>query len=169
MEQYDQIYLIGGYEHRNDIQVLNLQNADSLQEAQSRQWSFMTSLKNGVAYPAVIHSNDQLLVVGRTGDSSTSQDVHYLSLASNTTGVYAGTIDCGDYSSGLRYSGFYNVIGGNFSIFGGYKASPNCIQQTTQDLESKWNCVSSSESALENLGYQDDGSSYYIRYANFVV
>ena len=52
----------------------------------------MTSLKIAVVSPAVIHLNDQLLVVGYTGSSSTNRDVQYLSLASNTTGVYADTI-----------------------------------------------------------------------------
>jgi hypothetical protein len=48
VEQDDKIYLIGGYtgNYQNTIQVLNLKNSKSLQESQTRQWSFMTSLKN---------------------------------------------------------------------------------------------------------------------------
>ena len=129
----------------------------------------MANLNNPVYGPAVVYSNDQLLVVGWTGSSGTCQDVQYLNLASNTTGVYAGSIDCGGYS-GLYYPGMYNIVGGNVSIFGGNRASESCIQQTASgtDLET-WECLSSSESALEGLGYQSDGSSTYIRYSNFVV
>ena len=94
-----------------------------------------------------------------------------LSLALNTTGVDASTIDRGKYSVGLKYPGMYNIAGGNVSIFGGDRALQNCIQQTSSetDLTSEWECLSSSKSALEGLGYDDDGSSQYIRYSNFVV
>ena len=84
VEQDDKIYLIGGASdgYRNEIQILNLQNSGSLQQAQTRQWTFVTHLTNTVHKPAVIHSNDQLLIVGYTGSSSPSWDVQYLSLAS---------------------------------------------------------------------------------------
>jgi len=169
----DKIYLIGGTSggYQTTIKVLDLENSESLQQAQSRQWSFLTSLKNGVYTPAVIYSNDQLLIVGNTKSSSTSKDVQYLSLASNTTGVYPSIIDYGDSSDGFCHPGMYNIAGGNVSIFGGDKALGNCIQQIspTYDLDSEWDCLSSSESALEGLGYFGDGSSGNIRYANFVV
>merc|ERR1712071_55493 len=127
--------------------------------------------KNAVSVPAVIYSNDQLLIVGETDDSSTRRDVQYLSLASNTTGVYADTIDYGANIDGLRYPGMYNIAGGNVSIFGGYSALESCIQQTSPatNLNSEWKCLTSSESALEGLGHWDDGSSNNIRYANFVA
>merc|ERR1712127_885205 len=135
VEQDDKIYLIGGYSDSyqtfNEIQILNLQNSGSLQQAQTRQWTFITSLKNAVRNPAVIYSNDQLLIVGKAGFYSKSRDVQYLSLASNTTGFYADTIDYGDYSDGVSFPGMYNIAGGNVSIFGGAKASVNCIQQTS--------------------------------------
>jgi hypothetical protein len=173
VEQDDKIYLIGGLtgSRRNEIQILNLQNSESLRESKTRQWSFMTSLKNAVYDLAVIYSNDQLLVVGDTRSSSTSRDVQYLSLSSNTTGVYAGTIDYGYYDHGLRYPGMYNIPGGNVSIFGGIRALDSCIQQTSlsTNLASEWDCLSSSESALEGLGYNSDGSSDSIRYSNFFV
>ena len=147
----------------------NLQDVNSLQEAQTRQWIFMANLKTSVYAPAVVYSNDQLLVVGYTGSSGTCQDVQYLNLASNTTGVYARSIDCGT-NSGFRYPGMYNIVGGNVSIFGGYKASESCIQQTASgnDLDT-WECLSGSETSLEGLGYSGGGSSHYIRYSNFVV
>ena len=151
--------------------MLNLQNSGSLQDAKTRQWGFITSLKNAVGVPAVIYSNGQLLIVGATGStSSTRRDVQYLSLASNTTGVYAGTIDHGKYSAGLEYPGMFNTAAENVSIFGGYEASKNCIQQTTPGKisNSRWECLTSSESALEGLkrryGYSDS-----IRYTNFVA
>ena len=130
----------------------------------------MANLKTPVGYPAVVYSNDQLLVVGYTGNTVTCQDVQYLNLASNTTGVYAGSIDCGKYSHGLEFPGMYNIVGGNVSIFGGWSALESCIQQTASgnDLDA-WECLSSSESALEGLGYYGDGSSHEIRYSNFVV
>jgi len=188
VEHDDMIYLMGGYstsgspiEVRNEIQVLNLKNSESLQESQTRQWSFMTSLKNAVYGPAVIYSNDQLLVVGETECIQYSQqytytcrDVQYLSLASNTTGVHAGTIEYGnkhrDDESGLAYPGMYHIPGGNVSIFGGASALDSCIQQTSleTDLDSEWNCLSSSESALEGLKYFG-GDSTNIRFSNFVV
>jgi len=151
--------------------MLNLQNSGSLQDAKTRQWGFITSLKNAVRYTGVIYSNGQLLIVGETGSSSTRRDVQYLSLASNTTGFYADTIDHGAQGDGLSYPGMYNIAGDNVSIFGGNKASDSCIQQTSPptNLNSEWKCLSSSESALEGLGYLTDGYGLYIRYSNFVV
>ena len=63
----------------------------------------------------------------------------------------------------------YNIVGGNVSIFGGYEASKSCMQQTSPetDLDSEWECLSSSKSVLEGLGYYSDGSSMRIRYSNF--
>jgi len=184
VEQDEKIYLIGGYsdayendirsyKRHNQIQLLNLQNSASLQEAQTRQWTFITSLKNAVDSSAVIYSNGQLLVVGHTHDGDyqspyTRRDVQYLSLASNTTGVYAGIVDGGESSSGLGYPGMY-MAGGKVSIFGGYfnKMDESCVQQTAPetDVDSEWDCLSSTESALEGFGNNYD----HVRYSNFVV
>ena len=116
----------------------------------------MATLKTPAHRPAVVYSNDQLLIVGDTGSSGTCKDVQYLNLASNTTGVYARTTDCGQ-NLGVSYPGMYNI--------------ESCIQQTSPatNLNSEWECLTSSESALEGLGFDSDGSSYYIRYSNFVV
>ena len=73
---------------------------DKLQIAKTRQWIFLVNLKNAVYKPAMIVREEELLVVGWTGDSTTCQDVQYLNLASNITGVYEGTIDCGKYVDG---------------------------------------------------------------------
>ena len=80
LEHEERIYLIGGQSGRyqNTIQVINFQNVDELQTAQTRQWVFIESLKNAVMYPAVISSRssrrslitreEELLIVGYTGD-----------------------------------------------------------------------------------------------------
>ena len=106
---------------RNEIYVLNLKNTGSHQEAKSRQWAFITSLENGVYSPSVIHSKDKLLVVrGRSRGHTT--DVQYLSLTSNTTGVYADTINHGLNDADVSHPGIYSIAGGNVSIFGGGQA-----------------------------------------------
>ena len=160
--------LVSSYE-KPTVQVVNFVNVETLQEAQTRQWIFMENLKHAVLDPSVIYSNEQLLVVGQTG-YETCQDLQYLNLASNTTGVYAGTIDCGK-SRGYNNPGMYNIVGGNVSIFGGWAAEESCSQQTASgiDFGSKWDCVSSSESALEGLGSLRFGNSHHIRYSNFVL
>ena len=181
VEKEDKIYLVGGYtgsySYNSCIQVVNFANVGTLQQAKSKQWVFMENLKYAITTPAVIHLNDQLIVIGRTGKTSTCQDIQYLNLASNTAGVYADTIDCGAKTSnpyskrGYYHPGIYHIVGGNVSIFSGDKASKHCMQQTVigDDLGSKWDCVSSSELALEGLGYWEDGSSYIIIYSNFVL
>ena len=67
----------------------------------------------------------------------------------------------------------YSVAGGDVSIFGGSLATKNCIQQTASiaryDLASTWNCITSSDSALEGVEYSQDGTSIHIRYSNFVL
>ena len=152
--------LVSSYE-KPTVQVVNFVNVETLQEAQTRQWTFLENLKNAVISPAVIYSNEQLLVVGHTANSTTCQDVQYLNLATNTTGVYADTIDCGMYN-GYHFPGMYNIIGGDVSIFAGASASESCMQQSTsgKDLNSKWECVSSSESALEGFDFSVEGSGY---------
>ena len=121
-------------------------------------------------FERIVYSNGQLLIVGYTGATSTCQEVQYLNLVANTTGVHTGTIDCGQYEN-YEYPGMYSIKGGNVSVFGGNNANKSCIQQTTpgNDLGSKWDCLSSSESALEGLGYEWDGSGYKMRFSNFVL
>lgn len=61
------------------------------------------------------------------------------------------------------------------SIFGGYKARESCIQQIVSgdDLDSKWECLTASETTLEDLESvnnefnQKESSSDDIRYSNF--
>ena len=169
VEQEDRIYLVGGYsgEYQNTIQVINFQNVDTLQIAKTRKWIFIENLKNEVLEPAMIVREEVILIVGKTG---TCQDVQYLNLASNLTGVYANTVDCGKYDEGYRYPVIYDIVGGDVSIFGGRVAEESCIQQTASadNLGKQWKCVPSSKSALEGLGYTDDGSNPF-RYSNFVV
>ena len=174
VEHGDKIYLVGVYlgGSQNTIQVVNFLNVGTIEEARTRDWILIGKLKNAVYRPAVIYSNEQLLVVGYTGSSSNCQDVQYLNLASNTSGVYKGTIDCGVYS-GHYYPGMYNTPGGNVSMFGGQKATKSCIQQTksSEDLDTKWTCISSSDSSLEGLVYpysNYDGGAR-LRYVNFVL
>ena len=174
VEQENKIYLVGGFtggRHQNTIQVINFQNVDKLQIAKTRQWIFMENLKNAVYEPAVIYRKEKLLIVGRTWNPSTCQDVQYLNLASNLTGVYAGTIGCGKYDEGYYHPGIYSIVGGDVSVFGGSNAEESCIQQTASgdNLGRKWKCVLSSKSAFEGLGYHYDGSSGDIRYSNFVL
>ena len=128
----------------------------------------MTSLKNPVYAPAVICSNDKLLIVGHTGNSKTCQDVQYLNVVANNIGVHADTIDCGE-RNGYFQSGIYRTDGGNVSIFGGFETKKSCIQQIASGnkLSSIWNCLSSSESNFEGLEYSLDGSSLNLRYSNF--
>ena len=130
----------------------------------------MESLKNVVGYPAVIYTNDQLLIVGHTGNYTTFKDTQYMNLASNTTGVYRTSIQRGDFS-GFKNPGMYSVAGGNFSLFGGQKAYASCLQQikSENELDSPTRCLTDSESALEGLEYHDDGSGTFLRYSNFVV
>ena len=172
-EEKGKIYLVGGYSnsYQDTIQVVDFIDVKTLPEAQTRKWIFMENLENAVSRPAVIYSNDQLLVVGRTGSYSTCHGVQYLNPASNTTGVYASTIDCGKNSLGYYYPGIFNIVGRNVSIFGGHRAADDCIQQTVSgdDRDSQWTCLSSSESVFEGLGYSSDGSSEKIRYSNFVL
>ena len=89
-----------------------------------------------------------------------------MNLAGNTTGVHAGTIECGEYA-GYNYPGIYNVVGGDVSIFGGGKAKKSCIQQTAsgRSVGEQWQCVPSSESVLEGLGTEYDS----IRFSNFFL
>ena len=136
----------------------------------------MANLKNSVNRPAVVYSNERLLVVGATdtGSATICGTVQYLDLEFDTTGVYSHTIDCGFQENiGLRNPGMYSVAGGDVSIFGGSWATKNCIQQTASiasyDLASTWNCITSSDSALEGLEYTKDGTSIHIRYSNFVL
>ena len=119
----------------------------------------------------MIYREEKLLIVGRTGDSTTCQDVQYLNLASNTTGVYAGNIDCGKYKLGHVAPGVYGIVGGDVSIFGGIGAGESCIQQTASgdNLDIQWKCVPGSKTVFEGLGHYGDGSSNYIRYSNFVL
>ena len=138
----------------------------------------MESLKNVVGFPAVIYTNDQLLIVGYTGNLTTFKDIQYMNLASNTTGVYRTSIQRGDFS-GFKNPGMYSVAGGNFSLFGGQKAYASCLQQikSEHELDSPTRCLTDSESALEGLEYDGlengnlvyDGSGTYVRYSNFVV
>ena len=148
---------------RNEIYVLNLKNSGSHQEAKSRQWAFITRLEKGVYAPSIIHSKDKLLVVGRGHRT----DVQYLNLTSNTTGIYADTINHGVNDAGVYHPGIYNIAGGNVSIFGGGQALESCIQQTVTvtELESTWKCWSRSESALEGL----EEISKNIRSSNFLL
>ena len=131
----------------------------------------MENLKNTVSRPAVIYSNEKLLVLGRTFSSTTCQDVQYLNLTAGTTGVYAGTVDCGGIE-GFNRPGMYDIVGGKVSIFGGTGATESCIQQTASgdDLGSEWECLSISESTLEGLvGYRDLSYKNEMRYSNFVL
>ena len=81
VEHMDNIYLVGGNDdgYQSTIQFINFEEVENLQEAQTKQWVFMENLKNAVFKPAVIYSNEQLLVVGDTGVSKTTcQDVQFL-------------------------------------------------------------------------------------------
>ena len=49
----------------------------------------MENLKNPVAGHAMIYRNEQLLIVGTDNDRSTCQDVQFVNLEENNTGVYA--------------------------------------------------------------------------------
>ena len=155
VEQENKIYLVGGYteNYQNTIQVINFANVEKLQDAQTRNWIFIENLKNAVSQPAMIYLGDEILIVGNTGDCTTCQDVQYLNLASNLTGVYAGTIDCGHNFKGLRHSGIYSVVGGGVSIFGGQQAKENCTQQTASahSVSKEWQCVPNSKPILEGL------------------
>ena len=108
VEHKNKIYLIGGYSrsYQNSIQVINFDNVETLQDAQTRQWIFIENLKNAVYKPAMMYVGEELLIVGYTDDSITCQDVQYLNPARNTTGVYKSTIDCGVYN-GHYHSGMY--------------------------------------------------------------
>ena len=90
----------------------------------------------------------------------------YLDLARHTTGVYAGTIDCG-VRKGYDSPGMYNVVGGDVSIFGGDGTKESCIQQAApgHSVGKQWQCLPSSESVLEGLGIDDS----YIRFSDFVL
>ena len=126
----------------------------------------------------MIYKGDELLIIGNGDRSTTCQDVQYLNLAANLTGVYAGTIDCGKYDNGYAYIGIYDFVGGDVSIFGGYEAGESCIQQTGfgDNIGVQWTCVPSSKSAFEGLQYFHDrsrtvnfGIVSFIRYSNFVL
>ena len=164
--------MIGGNSNsfQNTIQVVNFENVGNLQEAQSRQWSYMENLKNSIFRPAVVYSNEQLLVFGES-TSETCSNVQFLDLASNTTGIHENAVNCGKMNVDLEYPGMYGVSGGEVSIFGGYWASESCIQQTVagEKLDSEWECLSGSETSLDGLGFFTDGSSYLIRFSNFFV
>ena len=63
------------------------------------------------------------------------------------------------------------IAGGEVSVFGADEklATKNCIQQTASgnDLASTWNCITSSDSALEGVEYTSYGSNgTLIRYFN---
>ena len=158
VEQEDKIYLVGGDSGRyqNIIQVINFQSVDKVQIARTRRWIFIENLKNAVYKPAVIYREKLLLIVGN-GFSTTCQDVHYLNLSSNITGVYASTVDCGEFDDRhyMYNAGIYDIVGGDVSIFGGHGADRSCIQQTVSDdnIGVHWKCVPSSKSAFEGLGY----------------
>ena len=62
----------------------------------------MANLKNTVNHPAVVYSNEKLLVVGATSSGSGCGTVQYLDPAFDTTGVYEDTIDCGGRRSWYR-------------------------------------------------------------------
>jgi len=179
VEHENKVYIIGGWTelgYQNTIQSIDFTGVETLQDAKTKKWIFMANLKNSVNHPAVVYSNERLLVVGATdtGSASICGTVQYLDLAFDTTGVYSHTIDCGFQENiGLRNPGMYSVAGGDVSIFGGSLATKNCIQQTASiaryDLASTWNCITSSDSALEGLEYSKDGTSIHIRYSNFVL
>jgi len=176
VEQYGKIYLIGGYDGKNiynDVRVLDVRDVHSLQEAKTRKWNLIAHLKNNVSKPAIIHSTDQLLVAGRTPDSGNCHDLQYISLASNTTGVYEGTIDCGKEGfNGFSRPGMYNIPGDEVSIFGGNHPKESCMQQLQSPmygLDKPWRCLSSSETTLEGFESGASDDSQAIRYSNFVV
>ena len=92
---------------------------DKLQTAKTRQWIFLENLKNAVYAPAVIIREEKLLIVGRTSEScrsTTCLDVQYLNLASNLTGVDAGTIVRGKYDVGYAHPGICDIVGGDIFI-----------------------------------------------------
>ena len=68
----DKIYLVGGYSdgYLNTIQCIDFTTAKTLKDAQTRPWIFMKKLRNAVNNPAVIYSEEKLLIVGRTGAST---------------------------------------------------------------------------------------------------
>ena len=83
--------------------MVNFQDVDNLLTAQTRQWSFLENLKTRVNRPSVIYSNGKLLIVGATNTKETCSSVQFLDLASNKTGVFDGSVDCGldsGYQSG---------------------------------------------------------------------
>ena len=162
VEEKDKIYLTGGFATdtfggplHNTVQFVDFTGVDTLKDAKARKWIFMENLKNPVASHSVIYRNEQLPIVGSSlfGSSKpsyvrTCQDVQFVNLEENTTGVYADTLDCGKYS---KFPGMYSTIGSNVSVFGGSGAKEKCIQQIVSgnNLGSTWNCLSRSESVLE--------------------
>ena len=108
---------------------------------------------------------------------STCADLQYLSLASNTTGVYSDAINCNATKFDIMGPGMYSIAGSEVSIFGGFTISrtvlKTCLQQTASEsrIGSKWTCLSSSESTLEGLGTVE--GDYYtgnlLQYSNFFL
>ena len=72
VEQDNTIYLVGGWagSYQHTIQVINFDNVKTIQDAQTRNWNFIESLKHAVNKPAMIYLGGELLIVGQTGDST---------------------------------------------------------------------------------------------------
>ena len=159
VEHENRIYLVGGVsgDYQKTIQTIDFGNVENLQDAKARHWTFMSPLKHTVNRPALIYSNEKLLVAGYQYYPE-KEHLQFLNLATGATGVYEYTA-----LQDSEYPGLFSVAGGIVSRFGGKHGSA-CSQQftTSNDLSSEWQCMAIGESTLENT---DD----MIRFSNFVL
>ena len=105
------------------VQTLNLDNVDSLPEAQSRQWKTLGHLTDSISSASIQYFSNHLYIVGYYS----GRNLQVFDLKSNTTEKFSNVYST-SFAAGVDYAGSW-ISNGNMSIFGGENSEP-CYQQS---------------------------------------